>query len=85
MCGVRASCAVTGKQQELTSSSTYMIQLALLWVAVAVDDESIVCLVNEVRAAADVVQVGRLPAPALQLARSAPRTRHARRCAAQSA
>ena len=49
-----------------------MAELALLQVTIPVNDKAIVSLVDEVRAAADVIQVGRLPAPALQL----PRMRH---------
>ena len=45
-----------------------MLESALLGVSVAVDDNAVVSLVDEVRAAADVIQVGRLAAPALQLA-----------------
>ncbi len=49
-----------------------MIERPLLRIPVAVDDNAIVCLVDEVRAAADVIQVRGLALPALQL----PRMRH---------
>lgn len=44
-----------------------MVKLPLLGVPVAVDDDAIVSLVDEVGAAADVIQVGGLALPALQL------------------
>ena len=45
----------------------YPSRRALLWVVVAVHDDSIVCFVNEVSAAADIIQIGRVPLPLTHL------------------
>ena len=44
-----------------------MLESTLVGVSIAVDDDAIVRLVDEVRAAADVIQIGRLATPSLQL------------------
>jgi len=47
-----------------------MLEIAPLGVSVAVNDNAIVRLVDEVSAATYVIQVGRLATPALQLTRT---------------
>jgi len=49
-----------------------MLEIAPLGVSVAVNDNAIVRLVDEVGTATDVIQVGRLATPALQLTRTHP-------------
>ena len=46
--------------------AAHNLGVSLVGISIAVDDNAVVCLVDEMRAAADVIKVRRVPAPALQ-------------------
>lgn len=46
--------------------AAHNLGVSLVGVSIAVDDNAVVCLVDKMRAAADVIQVRRVPPPALQ-------------------
>ncbi len=52
--------------ERVSVKAAHNLEVSMLGVSITVDDNAIVCLIDKVRAAADVIQVWRIPPPALQ-------------------